>query len=67
MISAGTLLRAPSYSWEVEIHRKRTLNEYQNSRKIRRPVIAPDEASAKNEALRGYPEFVAVSVRKVMR
>ncbi len=60
------LLRAPTlFRWEVMLERKRSLNEAQNARKVRRQVHATDEAGARVAAVKGYPEFIATTVRKI--
>lgn len=62
MLSFTGVARAPE--WRVELQRKRSLNEAQNARQRVAYVIAPDEASAKQQAARKNPEFIAIAARR---
>ena len=64
MLNFQNMLRAPSYSYEVTMHRCKSLNEAQNARKRIAYVTAPNEQDAKREAKRQFPEFHPTSVRK---
>lgn len=61
-LNLTNMVRAPE--WRVELQRKRSLNASQNARQRVAYVIAPDEASAKQQAARKNPEFIAVAAKK---
>lgn len=59
------MLRAPAYDFEVTMNRCTTSNAVQNARKRIAYVKAPNEADAKREAKKVFPEFHPVSARRV--
>lgn len=61
-LNLTNMVRAPE--WRVELQRKRSLNASQNARQRVAYVIATDEASAKQQAARKNPEFIAVAAKK---
>ena len=50
--------------YRVELERKKSLDEFQNSRQRVEYVRAQNEQQATKEAARRCPEFVVVRVRK---
>lgn len=50
--------------YRVELERKKSANEHQNSRRRVEYIDASGELAAKEKAQRRCPEFIAVSVRK---
>ena len=50
--------------YRVELERKKSANEHQNSRRRVEYIDAATESDAKLKAQRRCPEFIAVAVRK---
>lgn len=65
MLNLAGMTRAPLYSFEVHMDRKRSLNAAQNARKRVEYVTAHNAEDAKKMAARKQPEFIAVSARRV--
>lgn len=67
MLNHQDLTRAPQSPrilWELMLERKRTLNENQNQRQLRKYFRANTEQEARAEAVRQYPEFIVASARR---
>lgn len=65
MLNMTNMVRAPSYNWEVTMHRCHTSSAYENSRRRVAYVMAPNDKDAMREAKRQHPQFHPTSARKV--